>query len=215
MRLCFWMTAAIFTGSVCFGQTTISIGVIGGARVNDDLTGGASDASVSKRYVVGPAFDIGLPLGFGVEVDALYRREGFQSSFENPGPGIYSSGAYEERANSWEFPMLLKYRLPVPLVKPFAEVGYAPRVIDGTITNYFYSSTSTSISTSSEHWPDSQGLVIGGGVQFAIGRLRLSPAVRYTHWNNTPIMGTLVNGPGFESTQNQVDILVGIEWKIR
>jgi hypothetical protein len=207
------MTAGILTGSVCFGQS-ISVGVVGGARVNDDLTG-ASAASVSKRYVVGPALDIGLPLGFGVEVDALYRREGFQSSFENPGPGFFSSGSFEERANSWEFPMLLKYRLPVPLVKPFAEVGYAPRVIDGTITNYFYASTSTSTSTSSEHWPDSQGLVIGGGVQFGIGRLRLSPAVRYTHWNNTPITGTFVNGPGFESTQNQVDVLVGIEWKIR
>jgi hypothetical protein len=55
----------------------------------------------------------------GVEVDALYRREGFQSSFSNVFFGVSS----EERANSWEFPMLLKYRLPVPLVKPFAEVG--------------------------------------------------------------------------------------------
>jgi hypothetical protein len=58
-------------------------------------------------------------------------------------------------------------------------------------------------------------LVIGGGVQFGIGRLRLSPGVRYTHWNNTPIVGTFGNGPSWESTQNQVDILVGIEWKIR
>jgi opacity protein-like surface antigen len=203
MRICIWMTAVILSGSVCFGQS-ISFGVVGGARVNDDLTG-ATEASVSKRYVVGPALDIGLPLGFGVEVDALYRREGFQTSFFN--------GFSEERANSWEFPILLKYRLPVPLVKPFAEVGYAPRVMNGSITSGAFSPPSTS--TSSEHLPDSQGLVIGGGVQFAIGRLRLSPGVRYTHWNNTPIMGTYVEGPGFESTQNQVDVLVGIGWKIR
>ncbi len=215
MRSFCLVAVGFLIGSICLGQTTISIGVVGGARVNDDLTGGASGASVSKRYVVGPALDIGLPLGFGVEVDALYRREGVQSSFQNPGPGIFSSGSYEERANSWEFPMLLKYRLPVPLVRPFAEVGYAPRVIDGSITNNSYSPTSSSTSTSSEHWPASQGLVIGGGVQLAIGRLRLSPGIRYTHWNNTPIMGTYVNGPSFESTQNQVDILVGIEWKIR
>jgi hypothetical protein len=202
----FWMAAGILSGCVCFGQTTISAGVVGGARVNDDSTGGASEASVSKRYVVGPALDIGLPLGFGVEVDALYRREGFQTSFFN--------GFSEERANSWEFPMLLKYRLPVPIVKPFAEVGYAPRVINGSITSGVFSPAPATF-ISSEHLPDSQGLVIGGGVQFAIGRLRLSPGVRYTHWNNTPITGTYVNGPGFESTQNQVDIVVGIEWKIR
>ncbi len=203
MRLCLWMTAVILTGSVCFGQS-ISFGVVGGARVSDDLSGGGA-TSVSKRYVVGPALDIGLPLGFGVEVDALYQREGFQ--------GVFNSGFFGERANSWEFPMLLKYRLPVPLVKPFAEVGYAPRVMDGSMTTYFVSPPSTSIS--SEQLPDSQGLVIGGGVQVGIGRLRLSPGVRYTHWNNTPITGTFGNGPSWQSTQNQVDILVGIEWKIR
>jgi hypothetical protein len=211
MRLCFWITAGIlsacvcFSASVCFGQS-IAIGVIGGARVTDDLTGSGA-TSVSKHYVVGPALDIGLPLGFGVEVDALYRREGFQSSYSN----AFYSASSEERANSWEFPLLLKYRLPVPLVKPFAEVGYAPRVIDGSIT----SQNSLFGSTSSEHFPVSQGLVIGGGVQVGIGRLRLSPGVRYTHWNNTPITGVYSNGPSFESTQNQVDILVGIEWKIR
>jgi hypothetical protein len=85
--------------------------------------------------------------------------------------------------------------------------------MDGSMTTYFVSPPSTSIS--SEQLPDSQGLVIGGGVQVGIGRLRLSPGVRYTHWNNTPITGTFGNGPSWQSTQNQVDILVGIEWKIR
>lgn len=203
MRFCLLITTGFLTGCVCFGQS-ISLGVIGGARVGDDLTG-AGVTSVSKHYVVGPALDIGLPLGFGIEVDALYRHEGFQ--------GYFNSGLIEERANSWEFPLLLKYRLPVPIVKPFAEVGYAPRVMNGSIVTDIYSPPSTF--TSGEHLPDSQGLVIGGGVQFAIGRLRLSPGVRYTHWNNTPIVGTFGNGPSWESTQNQVDILVGIKWKIR
>jgi len=199
------MTALALTGCGCFGQS-VSVGVIGGARVTDDLTG-AGATSVSKRYVVGPALDIGLPFGLGVEVDALYRREGFQSSFSN---SIY------ERANSWEFPMLLKYKLPFPLAKPFVEAGYAPRVIHGSIS---YLNTAVSppvpLSTSSEHWPASQGLVVGGGVQFAVGRLRVSPGLRYTHWNNTPITVVIHDGPSWESTQNQVDILVGIEWKIR
>src|ERR1700685_1917835 len=128
MRFYFLITAGILASCVSFGQT-ISVGVIGGARVGDDLTG-AGVTSVSKRYVVGPALDIGLPLGFGIEVDALYRREGFQ--------GYFNSGFVEEHANSWEFPLLLKYRLPVPLVKPFAEVGYAPRVMNGSIVTDAY-----------------------------------------------------------------------------
>ena len=43
------------------------------------------------------------------------------------GPGSASSIFSDERANSWEFPILRKYRLPVPLPKPFVEVGVMPR----------------------------------------------------------------------------------------
>jgi len=113
-------------------------------------------------------------------------------------------------------PILLKYRLPVPLLKPFVEVGYAPRVLNGSISTLNTSvSPPVQLPAMSEHWPDSHGLVISGGVQLAIGRLRLSPGVRYTHWNNTPITVVIPNGPTWESAQDQVDLLVGITWKIR
>jgi hypothetical protein len=55
--------------------------------------------------------------------------------------------------------LLLKHRLPFPLVKP----------IDESIGEY----------ASASH-----GIVIGGGVQLGIDRLHLSPVVRLTHWNN-------------------------------
>ena len=183
------MAAGILSGCVCFGQS-IYIGGIGGGMATDEYP---SDfvTSVSKRYVVGPQLDIDLPLGLGFEADALYRPEGFQSS----------SYALNESESSWQFPLLLKYRFPFPLVKPFAEVGYAPRVINGPIGLF---------DTGGSH-----GVVIGGGVQFGIGRLRLAPVVRYTHWNNNPIAVVIPNGPTFASNQNQVDILVGIGWKIR
>jgi hypothetical protein len=55
----------------------------------------------------------------------------------------------------------------------------------------------------------------GGGVQFGVGRLRVSPEVRYTHWTSTPINGFFSDGPSYSSTQEQVDVLIGIGWKIR
>jgi hypothetical protein len=90
------MAAGILTGCVGFGQS-FSAGVVGGATGTDDLTG-AGAAGVSKRYVIGPALDIGLPFGFGVEADALYRREGYQTSFSSFAYSVFS----DERANSWE-----------------------------------------------------------------------------------------------------------------
>jgi hypothetical protein len=71
------------------------------------MTGAAT--SESKRYVVGPEVEVGLPLGLGVEVDALYRREGYSSLFSNFAGSNYS----QERANSWEFPMLLTIQIRV------------------------------------------------------------------------------------------------------
>lgn len=214
MRSCIWITAGMLASCICFGQE-LSVGVIGGAMATNDLTG-AGATSVSKRYVVGPALEIGLPLQLEIEVDALYRREGYQSSFE----GQLSTVFADERANSWEFPILLKYRFPSPVARPFLEAGYAPRVIHGSISSngfddfpplgpqYYASRAGT-------NWPISHGIVVGGGVQIAIGHLRLAPELRYTRWSNSAISGFYGDGPSWQSSQNQVDVLLGVSWRMR
>jgi hypothetical protein len=199
LRSLFLIAASALTGSLCFGQS-IAIGAVGGVRATDDLTGQAV-TSVSGRYIVGPELDIGLPLGFGIEVDALYRRQAYNALDTGIAP-------FYERANSWEFPLLLKYRLPFPLIKPFLEAGYAPKVVNGSV---HYDSNGT---TQSTNFPTTQGIVAGGGVQFGIGRLRLSPAVRYTRWLEAPILVNFGDGPESISAQNQVDFVLGITWKL-
>jgi hypothetical protein len=212
------MAAVVLTGCVCFGQS-ISIGVVGGVRATDDLSGGLA-TSVSKRYVVGPALEIGLPLGLAVEADALYRRSGFQTSASN---GNYSVFA-EERANLWEFPILLKYRIPFPAAKPFLEVGYAPRIVGGSVSRYYVDNLPVGQGTYSTYysiWSNSNGIVVGGGVQFALGHLRLSPTVRYAYWIDSAFTGAyggphdLFSGLPWQSNQNQVDVLLGVAWKVR
>ena len=209
---------AILSLSACYGQS-LSVGVVGGFRTTDDMAGTGA-TSASRHYAIGPAVDIGLPLGFGIEVDAVYRREGYQTAFGNFAYSAFS----DERANSWEFPILGKYRIPLRGFKPFLEVGYAPRVIRGSVSSdlvtYFGNSGLLpqpvySHFTASTDWPVSQGVIAGGGVQFGIGRLRLSPAVRYTHWSNAAVSGFYSDGPSFGSARDQVDVLLGIGWKIR
>jgi hypothetical protein len=209
-----WMTAGILASYACFGQE-VSVGVIGGAMATDDLTG-AGATSVSKRYVVGPTVEIGLPLRLEVEVDALYRREGYQTSFSGQLSTIFA----DERANSWEFPILLKYRFPSPVARPFLEAGYAPRVIHGSISSngtddFAPTGPQYYASRAGTNWPLSHGIVVGGGVRFAIGRLHLSPELRYTRWSNSAISGSYDDGPSWQSTQNQVDVLLGVAWRIR
>jgi hypothetical protein len=161
--------------------------------------------------------ELGLPFGLAIEVDGLYHRQGYEVTEQV----VKGSGVLSERGNSWEFPALLKYKLPVPKIKPFAEAGMAPRVISGNIAESGSSllggpgGVLTPFSDTLKMNIDaSYGFVAGGGVQFNIGRLRLSPEVRYTHWMSTPVYGYSLDGHSYGSTQNQADVLVGIGWKL-
>jgi hypothetical protein len=160
--------------------------------------------------------DLGLPFGLGVEFDALYHRFDYEIGNSN----FAGSVDERERANSWEFPILLKYRLPVPLIKPFVEAGVSPRSISGTIAQ---SGVNINIMTGQQNafsgsmktnWSSSVGAVIGFGVRVGLGRVRLSPELRYTHWTSTPINVSFGDGPSFQSAQEQIDLMVGIGWKI-
>lgn len=194
----------------CWAQA-IAVGAIGGIRA----TGDTPYVGESKRYAVGPAVAVGLPHGFGIEVDAIYRREGYADYYPVfPIPGF---GFEHERSNSWEFPILAKYRLP--LHRFHVEAGYAPRKLHGASSQnavaYVLQGTSVqsitlvplfSHTTEPVDYPISHGFVLGGGTHFGFGRLALAPVVRYTHWNNAV---PLPNSP-----QNQVDVLLGIGWRV-
>jgi hypothetical protein len=165
--------------------------------------------------------EVGLPFGLAVEADALYRRTGFQASAANGDYDIF----VHERANLWEFPVQLKYRIPVSPAKPFLEVGYVRRIIGGdvdtNVTGNLPNFPGMTYSTYYSEWNDSNGVVIGGGIQFALGHLHLSPTVRYTHWTDNTVAGvfggphSVFSGGPWRSNQDQVDVLLGVTWKLR
>ncbi len=120
--------------------------------------------------------------------------------------------------------MMLRYRVPLPRVKPFVEAGYAPRVINGSVSSDLFVPFSPYLfpagmglqhSNTPTNWAATYGVVVGAGVQFTSGRLRLSPGVRYTHWNTFAILGYYSDGPSWQSTQNQFDVLLTIGWRLR
>src|SRR5260221_10263851 len=121
-------TALLFVSLSAFGQQ-VGFGVKGGFTATaNDITGNRV-AGESKRYIVGPMVEVTLPLRLGIEVDALYSRLGYHSSFSN----FATQSDFGARANSWEFPVLLKFRLPVPIVQPYVAGGIAPRYTSGTV----------------------------------------------------------------------------------
>jgi hypothetical protein len=170
----------------------------------------------TKRYTVGPAVDVSLPLKLRFEADALYTRLDYDSTVM----GIDTLTRSATRANSWQFPLLLKKEIPVERVQPFGDIGYALRHVSGTshIVNIVLPPPFTISQTADSPelvntWVN--GFVVGGGVAFQAGPLKFSPEVRYTRWADPnfrcPPNPASCNG-SFLSNLDQADFLLGIAW---
>lgn len=197
--------------SCAVGQR-VSVGVKLGGVPTATFEGAASELTdESKRYTVGPSVEVRLPWNLAVEFDALYRRIGFDHDRRNNPVRVYT----RERDNSWEFPILAKYRvLPSASIVPFAVAGYAPRVVTGSGTTRLVSSPfpgnrePVPYNTS---YDVTHGFVVGGGAEFRAWKLRMAPEVRYTRWN-APFYQFSFGATQNTSAQNQVQVLIGIGW---
>jgi len=211
------MAFLFLTGQVIMAQP-IAIGVKGGVQLTDDF-GPASPAvggvtSESKRYIVGPALDVRLPVGWSFEFDVLYRRLDFTASLNG---GLSAGFTTVKRASSWEFPLMLKYHFLHTPVHPFVGGGFAPRIIRGTEissgTCLCNGPSPTPFSSHSEtNYPTIWGSLISGGVELGTGHLRVSPEVRYAYWS-PPFFKTGLQTYDYKSKQNEVSIFLGISWR--
>jgi hypothetical protein len=223
-----YLFIVFLTCCACAAQS-IAVGVLGGGRLTDDVlsfpspeaNGVSAEAAFrleSRFYDVGPTIEIGLTHGFAVEFDALYHRQGFSYTFGHD--TFYSTN--RERDNSWEFPLFLKCKLRFSPLNPFVEAGVAPRTISGKVAT----ASQLALSTPGPFPPfgpslplsysPTVGFVSGGGLQFNLGHLGLAPQVRYTRWATAPVGGLYYSlGSTYSSNQNQVDVLVGISWKVK
>ncbi len=176
----------------------ISVGVKIGTPITDpfsDQTFTSVDVitrsfSDSRKLIVGPMLEVRLPLGLAIEADALYRPLDLTTVTQViPRPGVQNS----QTLNSWVFPVLGKFRLPFPIVKPYAEAGPSFRRNGGILNSYW----------------SGKGFTFGAGVEVKILKLRIAPELRYTRWGSDPKSVTSI-APS--SGQNQGDFLVGFSF---
>jgi len=191
----------------------VAVGVKAGVVLNDTFSGGFRQLSdESKHYTIGPSVELRFSQAFALEFDALYRHVGYD------GDSSFLFQQYtRERDTSWEFPILGKYRLlPTGRVHPFLVGGYAARVISGSATDVILSTPLPSFAAPTTapyrtKYNGLHGFVGGGGFEFGVGRLRFGPELRYTRWNQH-FLDLFALSAGRSTTQNQVQILVGISW---
>ncbi len=155
-------------------------------------------ANTSKQYVIGPSLELKLPLGFGIEFDALYRRLSYN------GGSLLPTTSENVTGNAWEFPLLAKYRFPTPVVRPFVDAGIAWDTLSGVKQSVL---TSTGLSNAPVATKTTKGFVMGGGVEIHALIIRISPEIRYTHWGSARFVDPLNLVTG---SQNQAEFLLGI-----
>lgn len=185
----------------------VSFGLKGGIPANAAFSnvsqGNATASDYTRRYTVGPTVELHLPLHFSLEVDALYRRNGFSYStyqiFFYPAPPTYETTAqfnFRSALNDWQVPILAKYEMVPGPARPFVDGGLVYRSISGT----------SSTNVRADH-TNVVGIALGGGISFKLAHLRIEPEIRYIHWPTPPYSGTTSE---FASAKNQADILLGI-----
>jgi hypothetical protein len=194
-------------GSISAFAQPFSAGIKAGIPLTDFLNAagnGTFDYSApNQRYIIGGVAELRLPLGLGVEFDALYRK----LSYSGSGTLAGFTGNLSAKANDWEFPLLLKYRFHVPVARPFLDAGVAWDTLPGL-------KQALSVASQSElGFPAPQvnktttmGFVVGGGVDIHAVFLHISPEIRFTRWNSTQISDALGL---LHSNLNQAEFLVG------
>jgi hypothetical protein len=143
----------------------------------------------SRNYLIGPLVELHLPLSFSVEADALYHP---LSLATQPDARLLELPSIKT-FNSWEFPILGKYRFRAPFASPYLEAGPTFRTASPPL----------------KHYLSGAGVVAGVGVEATVWRVRIAPEVRFVHWgHDAPDAGPLL----YSSRRNQAQFLVGLSY---
>lgn len=200
--------AALFLAGACSAAGPLIIGVRGGARLNDIVdavnsgqTAGRTLESATENYVVGPTLGVKLPIGFSVTGDALFTRLNISVRTST------GAGAISATSSSWEFPVMLKWTAGRQGVAPFGGVGVSVRHLsDFNDVGRFIGGNSGNTGLFADQ--NTVGFVLGGGIRFKAGPVRIEPEIRYTRWNQRDASQAFQNF--FDVNRNQAQILLGI-----
>jgi hypothetical protein len=210
--------------SSAFAQR-ISVGIKAGVPLTDLVTTNSGDVRTStqtKRYTIGPVVDIGLPLGFGVEVGAMYKRfdqqsiavtiTGYVVIDEDNGYAITQTAGTSAVGHSWEFPVAVQYRFLKSAVRPYVEGGVSLNRLSNvyTVQQTPYP-RQPQLPFTIEHMRSSLtrvGPLFGMGVDVKLHGIHVTPGLRYTHFNQLEELTGCVAGTACKGNK-AVDFLVG------
>jgi len=182
-----------------------------------DHVGLVDYSSATRRYLLGVSTELRLNNGFGLEADAIYRRMGYVRNFLCICESEFTTSTYDVKGNSWDFPLMAKYRFGRRL-QPYMAGGVALRYI-GPVRALGSSTVQDAIGKTTVHTPiDTSaplemqkrfypGLTVASGIEFRLGPLRLLPEFRYIRWTSDIPDADTTNA--LHLPPNQAEFLLG------
>ncbi len=182
------------------------------------LHGRATYSAATRRYTIGASAEWRFNDPFGLEVDVMYHRMGYAGlvSFFDSASGSFRDSAIDVKGNSWDFPVLAKYRFghgTSPYVAAGAVVRYVGPVHGRGKQTVGSLATRTSSTSPLDTGEPSElrkrfypGLTTAAGLEVRVGRFRLLPEFRYTRWTAN------ISAPGgvLRFASNQAEFLAGV-----
>jgi hypothetical protein len=147
-------------------------------------------ATLSKRggYIVGLQAEVSLTNRLSLSLGGMYKPLLYRASAESRNGVI--TGYASAPVITWQFPLLAQYRLGSGRWRPFVEGGPSLR-------------RAGNLNSAN---PSPLGLTAGLGLERKWGLLKLSPRIRYTHWQRDSRFSV-------QTEQHQVEILVGLGYR--
>jgi outer membrane protein with beta-barrel domain len=197
----------------------LEIGVKVGVPFASYFDTGGTYNSATRRYTIGPTAELRFGRGMALEVDALYERIGYtgQTAFQRrPFDGVITTTTFDVTGNSWDFPLLLKYRAGGRIGVYIAAGGVIRDFVSAhergvtTVQDLIAGTTVSTPIHSSEPFDLRKrvypGITLAGGLEFGTGHLRFSPELRYTHWTSN------IGSSQLRLGSDQVEFLLGITY---
>ena len=184
------------------------------------LHGGGDYSAATRRYTVGVSAEWNWTDAFALELDVMYHRMGYVAlvNFFDSASGSYRNSQIDVKGNSWDFPLMAKYRFRGPF-RPYVAGGGVLRYLgpvrgrgqqtDGSLATQTSSTVTLDTTDPSElrkrFYP---GVIATAGVEFGGERFRVLPEFRITHWTaNIAAPGGLLR---FAS--NQAEFVIGLRF---
>lgn len=166
----------------------------------------------ANRLIIGPAVEFRTTPKVAIEFDVLFQSADLRGA--GAGAAIFPRSSWQADTSLRYFPVLAKYRLRKHNFTPFTVGG-------GAFRHYSHSGNISTTTVGSSGMPGSTtsplkeghtdaGWAVGGGLEFKVKLLRISPEIRYMRFSDLACDRCANTAQPSSLTHNPVTMMLGL-----